>query len=791
MNGLSPRRILLRLIAVLLWFGSSSRDTHAGGSGLNVAVVVNQASADSVALGNYYCERRGVPPQNLIRIQWTGGNTTWTLAEFEARLFNPLQTALASRQLTNQIRYVVLSMDLPFAVADSGKVNSTTSTLFYGFKADTKGTENSYARSEGAFGNTFPASATGPSYLAIMITAGSLVQARQLVDQGVNSDATLPAQTVLLARSSDSARNIRYPLFDNAIFNTRLAGYETMQRIDSDVVSGRSNLLGFQTGLASFSISPNTFVPGAMADSMTSYAGVIFGPNSQTTLLAFIHAGAAGSYGTVTEPGAVVTKFPDPQVYFYQARGFSLAECYYMGVQYPFQGLVVGEPLAAPYRPSANAAWGVASNQVLSGIATLPVRFSSSPDRPLDRVDLFVDGKYFQTLTNLAPAAGNELNLSFAGGSVNYSVPANASIASVTIGLATAINVMAATSPANITATAYGDRLEIRSQSGTRPRPPGGLRIPATPPAPAPPAPLLAGSSIGSAGALTTFVVAARESSVESTAAGTKSCSLSGTQQVGSWLRLSVIKTNGSSASVSVTNQSSTASLLEFAGQLASLINATPDLQGSDGVRMDDLKLAAPAVVTFRLHPRAPGYAAAGLRFTLTGSTGLTFTPSNDDLRENIADLLPRNHLYVRTGATNLALAFPLDTTRLADGYHSLTAVAYEGSHVRTQTGTTVPVRIQNTPLSATLTLPGFVDPAFTTGTFPVQVIANQGAVAAIRLFSTGGELETVANQSQATFNLQGVTLGAGLHPVHALVETSDGDRYQTETRWIRLVAAP
>jgi uncharacterized protein (TIGR03790 family) len=791
MNNVCPRATLWKLIALSLRLCLHPSETQAGGSGLNVAVVVNQASADSVALGNYYCERRGIPPENLVRINWAGGNTTWTLAEFEAQLFNPLQTALASRQLTNQIRYVVLAMDIPFAVADSGKVNSTTSTLFYGFKASTKSNENSYARSEGAFGDTLPASATGPSYLATMITAGSLTQARQLVDQGVDSDATFPTQTVLLARSSDAARNIRYPLFDNAIFNTRLAGFETVQRIDSDVVSGRSNLLGFQTGLANFSISPNTFVPGAMADSMTSYAGLIFGPNSQTTLLAFIHAGAAGSYGTVTEPGAVVTKFPDPMVYFYQARGFGLAECYYQGVQYPFQGLVVGEPLAAPYRQSAAGAWGVASNEVISGIASLPVDFSSSPDRPLDRVDLFVDGRYFQTLTNLPPRPGNELNLSFAGGSATYTVPANASIASVAVGLATAINAMAASSPANITATAIGDRLEIRSRSGSRPRPPGGLRTSTTPPAPAPAAPLLAGSSIGSAGSLTTFVVAARESSVESTATGTKSCSISGTPQAGSWLRLSVIKTNGSSASVSVTNQSSTASLLEFAAQLADAINATPDLQGSDGLRMDDLKLAASTVVTFRLQPRTPGYAAAGLRFTLTGSTGLTFTPSNDDLRENIADLLPRNHLYVRAGATNLALTFPLDTTRLADGYHTLTAVAYEGSHVRTQTPTSIPVRIQNTPLSATLTLPGFVDPASATGTYPVQVIANQSGVAAIRLFSTGGELGTVANQSQASFNLQGATLGPGLHPIHALVETSAGDSYRTETRWIRLVAAP
>ena len=56
-------------------------------------------------------------------------------------------------------------------------------------------------------------------------------------------------------------------------------------------------------------------------------------------------------------------------------------------------------------------------------------------------------------------------------------------------------------------------------------------------------------------------------------------------------------------------------------------------------------------------------------------------------------------------GLTNLAVSFALDTTTLADGYHQLTAVAYEGSHVRTQTRLDQSVVIHNTPLSATLSV--------------------------------------------------------------------------------------
>jgi len=765
----------------------------AGGSGLNVAVVVNQYSADSVELGNYYCEQRGIPPENLVRINWSGGNTTWTLAQFESQLFNPLQAAIADRDLGDQIRYVVLSMDIPFAVSGGNVVNSTTSSLFYGFKSGTKDNKNSYAHSEGAFGEVLPDTAPGPSFLATMITAGSLEQARKLVTQGVGSDGTFPTQTVFLARSSDPLRNIRHRQFDDAIFSSRLTGYDTVQRVDSDVVAGRADLLGFQTGLANFSISPNTFVPGAMADSMTSFAGVIFGPNSQTSLLAFIHAGASGSYGAVTEPGAVASKFPDPLVYFYQARGFSLAECYYQGLEYPYQGLIVAEPLAAPYQRAATGAWiGLSSNTVLSSRVPLSVQFEAADlDRPLQQVDLFIDGRFFQTLTNLTPQAGNELLLNFVGGTVRYTVPANATLTSLAKGLADSINSVAASSPANITARAHGDRIEVQSRSGDRPPPSGGLRIGSASLPPVAGGKLLAESSRGAAGLLTTFLSTSRESSLESSALGGRAGVLSGSPQTGSWLRLSVTRTDGAPISVGVTNQSAGVRLFELADEMAALVNSAPGLQGARGLRMEELTADASTVVTFTLRPRTSGYAAAGLKFALTASSGLTFTVAANDLRENLNDLLPRNHIYVRAGATSLDIDFPLDTTLLEDGYHELTAVAYEGSHVRTQAKATVPVHVQNRVLGATLTLPSVPDPAPADGRYAVEVAANQAGVTAIHLFSTGGALDTITGQSSATFTLDGVTLGAGLHPVYAIVEGSGGGRYRTDPHWLRLTANP
>ena len=134
-------------------------------------------------------------------------------------------------------------------------------------------------------------------------------------------------------------------------------------------------------------------------------------------------------------------------------------------------------------------------------------------------------------------------------------------------------------------------------------------------------------------------------------------------------------------------------------------------------------------------------------------------------------------------------MTFPLDTTTLADGYHELTAVAYEGSNVRTETAVTAPVVVQNSSLSATLTLLDLTNQAPAQGTYHIQVAANTNTVSLITLFSTGGALGMATNVPTAIFQVNGTNLWDGLHPFYALVETSDGLQYRTGTSWIQLGA--
>ena len=113
---------------------------------------------------------------------------------------------LATQRLTSQIDYVLLSMDIPYRVTDAGGENSTTAALFYGFKPDTAppisclpdscslpdDSSNSYAFSESVFRDAPPNTAPTNSFLAMMLTDGSLAGAKLIVDRGVAQRQLIP-----------------------------------------------------------------------------------------------------------------------------------------------------------------------------------------------------------------------------------------------------------------------------------------------------------------------------------------------------------------------------------------------------------------------------------------------------------------------------------------------------------------------------------------------------------------------------------------------------------------------
>jgi len=783
MNGNMLSRFCILWMAMMM---RAACGAWAGESGLNVIVVVNQNSSNSLQLGNEYCERRGVPPQNLFRmIGWTGGTINWAQSDFESSLLNPLLTMISSSGLTNQAEIVLLSMDIPYRVisSDGQSQNGTTSALFYGFKTNTApppdlpatcslpvDSTNSYAYSELPFALAAPDTASTNAFLAVMLTDTNLAQAEATLEQGASSDSTLPPETVYLEKTSDSARNVRFILFDNAIQECRARSDDDVTRTNTDSTA-LTGALGLDTGLTDFSLPDYAFVPGAVADNLTSFGGYILENTGQTTQLAFLEAGACGSYGTVVEPCNYTYKFPDPMVYFYQNRGFCLAEAYYQSLASPWEGLMVGEPLSAPFARPGSAVWNSpAAGSALSGLAACNLSFAAAEsDLPLAQADLFVDGGFVQTLTNLPPGAGNILSVTIGGVMVTYTVANGDSLGSAAIGLASAL--AAQEEATGVLAEAVGDRLVLRSQNVATP----GSQIS-----------VQAGATIGSAAALTSFATPAQPTFLDSTAYGYHYVQAGNNPGVGDWLQMTFIKTNGAQVTVAATNTQSGASIASLLQALMNQINATSALQTADGANASDLLDEGNGIYGFLVNAGSPGWPAAQIQTVFTGSPDLDATPGGTNaLEDNVSDLQPRAHIYLSSGAVSLPVQFTLDTTQFADGFHDLTVVAYEGTSVRTQTRVEQMAQFRNTALCASFA----ALPAASDGDLRFAIAANATNIARIELFSTGGSVAVATSQVAVELAAPAATLGVGLHPFHAVVTDANGHQYQTPTVWEQVPA--
>jgi uncharacterized protein (TIGR03790 family) len=768
------------------------RAVWGGGSGFNVAIVVNQSSSNSLELGNYYAERRGVPPQNLIRMDWPGAPTEWTYQSFSNALLEVVRSALVSRQLTNQVDYLILSMDIPYRVIDGATVNSTTSALYYGFKEDgpapgpgapdscslPSASASAYAGSELPFRSVSPGNISPTNLLVMMITASNLGLAKLTVDQGAVSDGTFPSAPVYLAKGPDYARNIRYALADNAVFENRVQGALTMERTEATGPAGFGTILGFQSGAYAYGVSGASFVPGGFADNLTSYGGILFQDNSsQLNLLALLAAGASGSYGTVVEPCAYLEKFPSPMAYFYQARGFNLAESYYQSLTNPYQGILVGEPLAAPFAKVGHGSWTLPGTPqaTLSGNASLAAEFTAAdPSRPLQQVDLFLDGQWIQTLTNVSPSQNNGLAVTLNGVEHIYTVPQNASLKTIAAGIAATINQKSGQT--KIKAVAFGDRIQLVHNDPSVP----AAQIGTFP-----------SSAAGSVAALTTFLNASRTNFLDSTAYGIRELTVAGEVVVGDYLSLTVIRTNGALVQLGVTNSTAGTTLLEFTQRLLNLAN-NPDtgLQGVDGVTGQDLQdptQGATSQIAFALRANAPGWAASQIQARLEGS--FTITPLNQaPLNRNVDDLKHRNHLYISAGLGTLTAAATFNTALHPDGPHRLTAIAYEGTSVRTQTRTDTSIQISNNTWKAVLSPLLAGSNSAVSATLQFRVTASIATISNIELFTTGGLVASASGVNEATFNIAGNSLGVGAHEFYAVVTSNNGQRYRTSVVPVRLV---
>jgi uncharacterized protein (TIGR03790 family) len=304
-----------------------------------LGVIVNTRDPQSVAIGDYYAERRRIPFQNMIRVSFTPIENVLTRARFE------LIRAQVEEQALPHIQAYAITWTAPYRV----ECMSITAAFAFGFDPAYCADECKPTRPSPYFN-----SPTRQPYTqlrirpAMSIAATSLENAKALIDRGVESDGSRPSGTAYLL-STPGPRNVRSALYPVA---EKAAGRRVrVRRLDQDALFDRTDVLFYFIGAQRVEgLDTLQFLPGAIADHLTSAGGHPV-ESGQMSALRWLEAGATGTYGAVVEPCNYVEKFPHPAIVMARYLwGETLIEAYWKSVLMPGQGIFIGEPLAAPFR---------------------------------------------------------------------------------------------------------------------------------------------------------------------------------------------------------------------------------------------------------------------------------------------------------------------------------------------------------------------------------------------------------------------------------------------------------
>jgi len=305
----------------------------------DLAVIVNDADPLSIRIAQYYQTKRGIPDSNMIHVRFKPGSTVMSQAEF-ARIKAQVDT-----KTPQQVQAYALTWTKPYRV----DCMSITTAFAAGF--DKKFCANGCALTQP---DPYFNSASITPYKDFklrptMSLAGlNFAAVKQLIDRGVRSDNTYPAGTGYLLDTSDRNRDVRAGIYNELM--QYMGSIVKLERIKADYIENKPDVLFYFTGVAQVAkLDSNTFVPGAIADHLTSAGGMLT-DSFQMSSLRWLEAGATGSYGAVIEPCNFPEKFPNPGIVVSRyTQGETLIEAYWKSVAMPGQGIFIGEPLAKPY----------------------------------------------------------------------------------------------------------------------------------------------------------------------------------------------------------------------------------------------------------------------------------------------------------------------------------------------------------------------------------------------------------------------------------------------------------
>jgi uncharacterized protein (TIGR03790 family) len=349
----------------------------------NILLVVNRSSKVSIAIGNYYGKRRGIPREQVCEIT-TDDREEITRETFQKDVQQPIFDCLRRGKLREDVLYIVLTKGVPLKIKESrrsaGDQASVDSELTLAYQ-DLTGQPhelrshlpNPYFNAK-VRGRFVPFSHRKfPIYLVTRLDGYDFADVRGLIDRALapasdgrfvldlSYDDNSPGNQWLRAAAVELKRagipDSFIQLETTATFLTGEKGVMGYASWGSNDRSDRSRSLGNQwvngaiaaeyvsTDARTFDRPPANWTIGKWSDPPATF----FEGSPQSLIADTIHEGVTGISGYVYEP--YLSACARPQILFpAYVQGMNLAESYYLALpDLSWQGVVIGDPLVCPY----------------------------------------------------------------------------------------------------------------------------------------------------------------------------------------------------------------------------------------------------------------------------------------------------------------------------------------------------------------------------------------------------------------------------------------------------------
>lgn len=306
----------------------------------NIALIINHADQRSINVADYYQEIHHIPDENMIYV-----NIESPQANLTFEVFSKLKVEIVS-QLTAKHHAVLFVWTAPYAV----ECHSITAAFTLGF--DPKLCQKSCNASKpNPYFNQISSSPLQDFNLrlSMLLPSDAFEVATKVIDNGIKSQSGAFKSTAYFLKTRDTARSSRARFFPKNGMSFKGTGLSVSTQ-QSEYLENVHDIMIYHTGSIWVpGLETLNFLPGALADHLTSTGGDLYG-RSQMSILNWLKAGATASYGSVSEPCNYWQKFPNSSVLLkWYALGETAIEAYWKSVAWPSQGLFVGDPLAAPY----------------------------------------------------------------------------------------------------------------------------------------------------------------------------------------------------------------------------------------------------------------------------------------------------------------------------------------------------------------------------------------------------------------------------------------------------------